>query len=323
MNINDNLVPSREILIENTTACGANCIMCPRDKYDGEFSHMDMDLFKKAVDESIELGVISINMGGYGDCFMDPKFYDKLKYIKSKYPSVKITSGSTCHLINQDKLHLLKYISMLKISMYGFTKETYEKVHRGKLNFDCVIGNINEIINMPKSERPYIIMSFLLLPENKHELQDWLNYWEPKVDEILVWLPHNWAGAYEVNDISENQKNSLSLRSCGRPFTGDFLIHNTGEVSVCCFDFNKKLVIGNLREDNLKQILTSDKLEFVKEVHKKCTFNESDLLCKYCDQILDRSDALVYANNKDRKVGVIISHPDLINNTYEYVPKDF
>lgn len=40
-------------MIENTTLCGANCIMCPRDKFNYKFENMPLSTFKKIIDELV------------------------------------------------------------------------------------------------------------------------------------------------------------------------------------------------------------------------------------------------------------------------------
>lgn len=40
-------------MIENTTICGANCIMCPRNKFSHKFENMPFDTFKKIIDELV------------------------------------------------------------------------------------------------------------------------------------------------------------------------------------------------------------------------------------------------------------------------------
>jgi len=85
-----------------------------------------------------------------------------------------------------------------------------------------------------------------------------------------------------------------------------------GDVSVCCFDFNHKLVVGNLYKQSLYDILAGEALAKVKNVHKLRAFEGCGLLCTNCDQIYDRKDALVYSNNASRKVDQPTTHPDHI-----------
>jgi hypothetical protein len=42
-----------EVRIETTNICPSNCIMCPHDKLSRSLGVMDMDIFKKVVDDAL------------------------------------------------------------------------------------------------------------------------------------------------------------------------------------------------------------------------------------------------------------------------------
>jgi len=306
----EDLLPSREVTIETTTFCGASCAFCPRDQYRYAPAHMSDELFIKALDESVALGITSLDTCAFGDLFIDPKYKERLRYVHAHYPHLKVFASTTGHMLNRSSLDVLDCLHTIKFSMYGITKEVYESLHRGALKYEKVLENINRICAIPRDKRPYLIMSLLVLPENKHQVDEWKSYWEGKVDEITVWLPHNFGGTIdEFNDTKKSVK-----KSCNRPFFGNPVIHVDGEVSVCCFDYNHDLIIGNICHESLREIMTGKKLAHIRDVHKAGTFDSSDLHCKNCDQLLDRSDKLLYSSNKARKVGVVTSHADQMND---------
>ena len=304
---------TKEIEIEATTACDAKCVMCPRDEYIFKFKSMEFELFKKTLDNAVENGVISVLMCGFGDIFMDKGIEKKLAYCRQNYPHIKLFTPSTCSRLTPEKLHLVGYLDTLKISMYGMSKQSYEAVHRGSLKFEKVWENIHNILEYRKTmQHPlYVAMNFVVLPQNQHEVEQWKSYWEPRVDEIQVWMPHNYGGIenHQFPVAAVPQK-----KSCGRPFFGAPCVHENGDVSVCCFDNDHKLNIGNLKEKRLEDILQSAELEHIRKVHREGTFDSSDLICKNCDQLTNRQDALIYSSNQNRRAGVLMGHPDLLND---------
>ncbi|MCW8914486.1 MAG: SPASM domain-containing protein [Magnetovibrio sp.] len=309
-------ITSRELTIENSTHCGANCCMCPREEYDEKWSHMSTPLFIKAMDQAAELGVISLDLTGFGDSFLDPKVDEKLAYVKDKYPEIKIYTSTTAHAMQGKKFDLaLKYFDTIRISNYGFSKESYEAVHGGKLKYEKVMDNIHNLLERPPGQRPYTMMSFLMLDENQGEAEAWKEYWEPRVDEIAIWRPHNYGGADSIEQYafrSGSRDQHLNQHSCGRPFKGNPSVKVNGDLTVCCFDFNHKLIVGNLNEMSLQDILTGEKMEHIRQIHRDNSYDGCGLLCDGCDQIYDRQDALVYSSNTSRKVGQPNNHPDHI-----------
>ena len=70
----------------------------------------------------------------------------------------------------------------------------------------------NEVVNT--SRRVVIaLMKFLLAPENENQMDGWLKIYEPLVDAVSVWKPHNWLNGINHRTVDEDNKGS-----CGRPF---------------------------------------------------------------------------------------------------------
>ena len=64
--------PLPEIVqIESTNICNAKCVFCPRDDMERRQGIMDMALFRKIVDECVELGIEHVRMHNYGEPFVD------------------------------------------------------------------------------------------------------------------------------------------------------------------------------------------------------------------------------------------------------------
>lgn len=311
---NSGTIVSREITIENSTFCGAKCIMCPRDEYDKAWSHMKTDLFLNVVDQAVDLNVKSLDLCGFGDTFLDPELNLKLEHVKNKYPDLIIYTSTTAHALKGKNLDLVAdYFDTVRISNYGFSKSSYEAIHGGGLKFEKVQNNIEALINLPNNKKPYIMMSFLILPENEHEVDDWKKYWSDKVDEISIWKPHNYGGEKRIDEIafkSYDKLNNINVKSCGRPFNGNPFVRTNGDISVCCFDFNQKLTVGNLHFQNLEDILNGYQLSLLKKIHNEKKVLTCDKICNSCDQIFDRTDSLVYSNNPNRRVDQPNNHPD-------------
>ena len=286
-------------MIENTTLCGANCIMCPRDKFSHKFENMPFGTFKKIVDELVEGGCRKIGICGFGDSLCDAGLEKKLEYVKTICPDMYISTINTGHLLTPKNIDLVsKYFDIVKISMYGFTKETYESVHRGSLKFEQVKENIDAFLERNKGgEGVYTIMTFLVMRENEHEMNLWKDYYEPRCNRMDIWKPHNWTG-------SMGEAQTPVTHICSRVMTGNDLQFCTdGTVVPCCFDFDRRNNIGNVNEMTIKEILSGEELKRLQKIHKNGEVPGADIICRYCDQIRDRTDALVYSSEKDMKVG--------------------
>ena len=288
-----------QIQIENSTLCGASCIMCPRDKFEHKLEIMPMDIFKKIVDEAVGLGIKKIPFTGFGDPLMDNYLKERFLYIKKKYPYVEISITTTAQLLEGDKLELVcEFVDIIKISNYGFSKKTYESIHRGSLIYEKIYYNID--VFLKRHKRPYTIMAFLDMPENHHEMEVWKNHYEPLADRIDIWKPNNLGGIVTVPLLND------SFAMCYRVLDlAQLSCRADGSVSICCMDILRQLVIGNIKTESLVAIINSDLVKKIQEMHIDGSILQSNYICKDCDQIRDRSDALVYING-NMQVGKVV-----------------
>ena len=81
------------------------------------------------------------------------------------------------------------------------------------------------------------------------------------------------------------------------------VIRADGKVSMCCLDIANKLIIGDMRSQDLSSITEGEKVKEIQRIHKEKIVLQSDLPCKNCDQIRDRKNALVFSNNPSMNVG--------------------
>lgn len=278
------------INIETTNICPAHCVICPRDEYKQKKQSMNIDLYKKIIDDAAQYSIETLDTCGFGDPFYDKYLEERLVYAKKKIPNIKTYVSST--MFNVALWDVFKYIDILKISFYGMNPSVYKKMHNlpGQ---DALIT----ILDIRESclYQPYMIGLFVETEINKHETQEWINFWEPRLNEVFVWKPHNWV------DYRNYRPMKVEKRTCGRPLNGPLYIHVDGTVSPCCWDINKRLKIGDMNIQTIGEVMKSDEFKKIQEAHLSNNFE--DLICNNCDQVNDNPDSLIYSTNKNRKIG--------------------
>ena len=90
---------------------------------------MSFDVWKKLIDDCYDLGIEMLDLCGYGDVFLDRLLFEKIIYAKELNPNFKIYISTTgIAMIEKKWDNILKYVDILKFSIYGMSKEVYEKV---------------------------------------------------------------------------------------------------------------------------------------------------------------------------------------------------
>ena len=274
--------------IESTNICNANCIVCPRERLSRKTGIMDNDLYNKIVDECAKRKEVKeLHLNGFGECLLDKSLIRKIVYAKKK--GIKKTYFVTnASLLNESIAEGLisSNLDSLKISIYGFNKDAYEKIHQG-LNFDTTTKNIFNLISLRKkmhSRKPQIKIQFLSLAENLETKNDYYKFWFDKIDPncndtIEDFLVHNWVNGRNYNRL----ENVAQRKSCGVPFLCIQILWN-GDVSLCCYDFNGITRVGSVRVSSIHSIWNGELYKKIREIHNLGNFKETPF-CDKCDQL--------------------------------------
>ena len=298
-----------EVRYEVTDHCNAHCIMCPREKHDRAHGIMDQELYERSIDEVVGLGAEQVVLTGFGEPMLDRKLEDKIRYAKAKgLRTYIITNGSA---LTEKRAYLLLQAGLdeMRVSFYGMGVDTYNAVMRG-LDYDKTVKGLMQFLAIRDTLKIpcKVMLSYLVLPENRKDTDAFRAFWEPKVDYIEIWKPHNFG------DGKAYRQRSGVKKSCGRPDNGPLQIQWDGTVIPCCYDYNNQIQLGNAFEDSVPDILRGDKYQALRDAHSKGEFWKFPY-CDQCDQLLEHSDALVYTNrhNLPAAEAVKLSNTDLYN----------
>jgi hypothetical protein len=300
-----------EVRYEVTDNCNAHCIMCPREKHDRIHGIMDQGAYERSIDEVVELGATQVVLTGFGEPMLDKKLEAKISYAKSRgLRTYIITNGSA---LTEKRAYLLLQAGLdeMRVSFYGMGVDTYNAVMRG-LDYDKTVKGlmqfltIRDVLKVPCK----VMLSYLVLPENKKDTAAFREFWEPKVDFIEIWNPHNFGDGKDFRERGGVKK------SCGRPENGPLQIQWDGTVVPCCYDYNNQIYLGNAFYESVPDVLNGEKYDAIRDAHRKGEFWKFPY-CDQCDQLLPHEDALVYSNRHDLPASeaVKLSNTDLYNLT--------
>jgi hypothetical protein len=124
-----------ELHFELTNLCNANCVFCPYQFQAREIQFMPDHVFTKAVDDFLAIGGGSVGLTPIvGDALIDPKFVERVKYLRS-FPEIDriwvTTNGILLDKHGIDEV-LASGLTSITISTAGFDEEMYERVYRSK-----------------------------------------------------------------------------------------------------------------------------------------------------------------------------------------------
>ena len=293
------MIPTNnELRIEVTTKCNYNCNICPRERLTRAMETMDFELFKYIFDrintETSQYNTLTFP--GMGEPLLDEAIDDKIIYAKKhNYNILMLTNGS---LLTVDRFRRLEDIGMdsIRVSIYGNSSESYNAMH-GISNTDSFLRikeNLTEISRI-KTKTSLLLTYNVVDGCNDSALESWIEYWKDKVDLLEVWRPHNWVDSKDYRAVQKDK-----LKTCGRPLNTPLQIQVDGTVNMCCFDFDGKLLLGDLRTQTLEEIFESSMFNKILRHHTSGDYRGSGIICENCDQRnVEKTDAMIYNSKYD------------------------
>src|SRR5918996_37820 len=124
-----------ELHFELTNLCNANCVFCPYQFQTREVEFMPDEVFTKAVNDFLTIGGGSVGLTPIvGDALIDPKFLERVKYLRSFAAIDRIWVTTNGILLDRHGIDevLASGLTSITISTAGFDEEMYERVYRSK-----------------------------------------------------------------------------------------------------------------------------------------------------------------------------------------------
>jgi MoaA/NifB/PqqE/SkfB family radical SAM enzyme len=267
------------VQIESTNICNAKCVFCPRDDMHRRQGVMEMGLYRKIVDECVELGIEHVRMHNYGEPFIDRQLVDKVRYAKERgIPQVGMISNGSLITDQVARGMIEAGLDAINISVDASGREVFESTRIG-LKYDKVIANIERLLAIRAElgrTRPKLILSFVR-QNNSVEEQTFIEHWQARVDKVHITDLHNWAGTL-------NTESDVNF-PCYRPWL-TFTALWDGRVALCCADFDGKEILGDLRSSTIREIWNSEPFLRVRRAHLESGGPD---ICRACD--LPRKDS--------------------------------
>lgn len=135
--------------LEITARCNNNCRHCyinlAEDDIKAKQKELSFEEIRKIADEAASLGAIWCLISG-GEPLLREDFFDIYLYLKKKGLLVSVFTNAA--LINSEHTKVFKKYPPrdIEVTVYGVTKETYEKVSRKPGSFDAFMRGLNLLL---------------------------------------------------------------------------------------------------------------------------------------------------------------------------------
>lgn len=172
----------RQIIINLFHRCNSSCVHCwfhnPNATLTDEYLNMrlDLDTYKKIVDDAQQLSVALIVFDCNGEPLLDERFPKMARYAKDKGIMVSFsTNGLLFDSDMANKTLFDFYVETITCSLPAATEETYALINpkRSKTTFQEIVRNMSYFIELRNSSglrKPFLQMNHVIHALNSHEL---------------------------------------------------------------------------------------------------------------------------------------------------------
>jgi hypothetical protein len=275
------------LLIENTNACNAHCVMCPREKLTRKPGVMAFALFEKIIREVSEVKRKPIvHLHGFGEPLLDESLPDRIRLAKALgiTHTYLVTNASLLFPETAKKI-IDAGLDEMKISFCGTDDDSYNRTMRG-LDFKTALNNIIEFVTIRKEMKkktPKLILQYLPQKTNGAAIKDFKLLGRAVLDKKMgdclnVSALDNFGGGRDYNPVKGN-----IASVCFYPWSALSVLWD-GRAVTCCVDYNGVQEIGDLNSQTVAEIWNGPVMSGIRKNFGRLDYSGFPV-CQCCDWV--------------------------------------
>lgn len=286
------------INIDPADICNFQCKFCPTGdrelmKRTTGRNHgiMDFGLYKKIIDDICEFEdrIKVIRLYKDGEPLLNPRFADMIKYAKESGCCERIDTTTNASLLTKevsDKI-IAAGLDRINISIEGVTEEQYKEFSNYKIRYQKLVENIRYFYEHKINTEMIVKINGDILTQEQKE--QFLNTFGDIADGIFIESIMDCWPTFEQKKVEINESRGIygqeirEVSVCPYVFYS-LALNSDGTVSLCFLDWHRKLVIGDIHNQKLKDIWMGKEILRYQKLFLEGRRKEHDI-CRNCGQL--------------------------------------
>jgi len=286
-----NFTPSFPQIIQVQTqyGCNARCVFCPMGREENQIiGRMDNATFERIVEEAVANNVKVLSPYLQNDPLVDRKIHERVEIIravrgKKPFPKTKlITNGG---LLTEERAYNLieAGLEYIVFSVHGVDKTIYDNIMQGP-KFETVIANIERFVKIKEqlgAKHPKIEVWAVLTKDVEAQLEQTRAFWKTRGIRFKARQLDNRANPdiIDPTGLASEETEWRYADYCTIPFWRAWILWN-GDMVLCCVDWERTTVFGNIHEQSIKEIWNGEAYRKYRQRMK--TRQLANTLCEHC-----------------------------------------
>nr|URC16992.1 MAG: SPASM-radical SAM protein [Lokiarchaeota virus Fenrir Meg22_1012]URC17221.1 MAG: SPASM-radical SAM protein [Lokiarchaeota virus Fenrir Meg22_1214] len=284
------------IFVDPSDACNFRCKFCPSGnlkllkKYGRTPTIMKLDLYEKIINQIKEFDkpIKVLRLYKDGEPLLNPSFPKMVKYAKNSGCCEKVDTTTNASMLNPDlNLKIIEAgLDRINISIEGVNEQQYRDFSGYKINFDKFVRNIEHFYDHRKDCEMIIKINGDLLSE-----EDKTKFFEIFGDITDgIFIEHVMNCWYDFDsEVKQNEEVGIygqpikEVMICPYVFYS-MSVNSNGTVSVCFLDWARKMLIGDVYEEKLKEIWNGKNMNSYRKMFL-FKLRKTHPICSKCSQL--------------------------------------
>jgi radical SAM protein with 4Fe4S-binding SPASM domain len=280
------------IQIQTQYGCNARCVFCPMGREQNQIhGRMDDATFQRIVDEAIDSGVKVLSPYLQNDPLVDRRMHERIAYVRERrgsrlLPKTKLVTNGA--LLTEDRsVNLIKAgLEYIVFSVHGIDAAIYNDLMQGP-KFETTIRNVEQFVQVKselRSRTPNVEVWAVRTKEIEAQLPEVRAFWRARGIRFKARALDNRAHPEitDNTDLGMDDDEWKYATHCAIPFWRAWVLWN-GDMVLCCVDWERKHVFGNIHEQSIREIWNSEGYRAYRERMRRNDF--AGTLCEHCKGI--------------------------------------
>jgi radical SAM protein with 4Fe4S-binding SPASM domain len=286
------------LFVDPASTCNFKCKFCPTGnrqllkdtaRWQGR---MDFELYRKIIDdlEEFDEPLKVLRLYKEGEPLLNSRFADMVHYAKASGAVQYIDTTTNGYLLEPERIKTIldAGLDRINISVDGLSDQQFLEFTGVKVDFEKYVENIRNFYEARGDCEVCIKIAgdFLSEEDKVHFFDTFGNY----ADRIFI---ENVAPCWPEFDVESHLGVQIKKGIYGQPI-GDvntcpyifysMSVNSDGSVSLCFLDWAHKLIIGDVRQQSLKEIWEADAL-FQHQMDQLTGKRKANSVCGQCGQL--------------------------------------
>lgn len=297
----ETVIPMRSpfiINIDPADVCNFQCKFCPtgdrelmRNTPGRNHGLMDFELYKKIIDDicGFEDKVKVIRLYKDGEPLLNPYFAEMVKYAKKSGCCDRVDTTTNASLLTHelsDKI-IEAGLDRINISIEGVNEQQYLDFSGYKMKYEELVDNIRYFYEHKTNTEMIVKTNGDILTEEQKQF--FLDTFGDITDGIFIESIMDCWPTFEQKKVEVNEERGIYGQEIREVLVCPYVfyslaVNSDGTISLCFLDWHRKLVIGDVRKDNIVEIWNGDKLREYQKLFLRGE-RKTHAICAECGQL--------------------------------------